>query len=97
MKFQNGRMCTCKENLCNEDFYKAGDTPTTPTKEPATTSDGGLQCFKCNSLDGDCDSTHMGKIANCDINKGCLISYGKDTNDNSLVVIVVCPRVYCWS
>jgi len=72
---KNGRMCTCKEDLCNEDFYKAGDTPTTPTKEPATTSDGGLQCFKCNSLDGDCDSTHMGKIANCDINKGCLISY----------------------
>ena len=73
-------MCTCKENLCNKDFYNAGDKPTSPTNPttPTTPSVGDLQCFKCNSLDGDCDSTHMGKITNCDKTKGCLISYGKN-------------------
>ena len=80
-------VCNCRDNLCNENWTKAGSTTSQSqdtTLEP-TQHGPSLKCYSCTSEGGNaCDMSHFGEEIECPGESVCMISVFSENGKDDL-------------
>jgi len=72
------KTCNCQTELCNKDWTTAG-------------AEEKMQCYSCDSNEGECDLEHIGSPMYCKKEAGCIIN--KDVSDGKTVFMRGCADI----